>query len=414
VNTWHIITSEYPPDVGGVSDYTQLVADALAHAGDAVHVWCPGTEAVTPRPLPMPTEPASRVEAHRDLGRIRPADLRQVDVQLDAWPGPRRLLVQWVPHGYGYHSMNLWFCLWLAKRARWGDRVELMVHEPYLAFERGPLRHVAMAAVHRLMTVVLLGAASRVWVSIPTWEARLRPYALGRRVAMTWLPIPACLLADERDIAGAMAGATAGEGRVARAGPDADDAVAGRLTPVDNECPLVGHFGTYGPAVATLLEARLPAIMDARERPSMLLLGAGSDAFRRRIAAERPEWADRIQATGHVSAAQLREHIAGCDLFVQPYPDGVSSRRTTAMACLSEGRPVVTTRGHLTEPLWEDTHAVWLADVVDGAGFDAHVSRLLGDAHARRVLGARGLEVYDERFAVRHVVAALRSAPRAA
>ncbi len=39
--TWHIITGEYPPAIGGVSSYTQLVAEGLAAAGDAVHVWCP-------------------------------------------------------------------------------------------------------------------------------------------------------------------------------------------------------------------------------------------------------------------------------------------------------------------------------------------------------------------------------------
>ena len=39
---WHLVTSEYPPDIGGVSDYTAQLARALAGAGDEVHVWCPG------------------------------------------------------------------------------------------------------------------------------------------------------------------------------------------------------------------------------------------------------------------------------------------------------------------------------------------------------------------------------------
>ena len=38
---WHIITGEYPPQPGGVSDYTRLVAEGLAAAGDAVTVWAP-------------------------------------------------------------------------------------------------------------------------------------------------------------------------------------------------------------------------------------------------------------------------------------------------------------------------------------------------------------------------------------
>ena len=88
--------------------------------------------------------------------------------------------------------MNLWFCLWLARRAAQGDKVELMVHEPFIELRWGPLRHIAIAIVHRVMTMVLMLSATKVWVSIPAWESRLRPYALGRRLRIDWLPIPAC------------------------------------------------------------------------------------------------------------------------------------------------------------------------------------------------------------------------------
>src|SRR4051794_40074034 len=90
---WHLITSEYPPHPGGVSDYSLLVARELAVAGDAVEVWCP--------PADGPTPPAPGVTVHRELGHIGPRDLRKVGRLLDAYPQPRRLLVQWVPHGYG-------------------------------------------------------------------------------------------------------------------------------------------------------------------------------------------------------------------------------------------------------------------------------------------------------------------------
>ena len=40
--SWHLITCEYPPDVGGISDHTAQLASGLAAAGDEVHVYCPG------------------------------------------------------------------------------------------------------------------------------------------------------------------------------------------------------------------------------------------------------------------------------------------------------------------------------------------------------------------------------------
>jgi len=378
VSSWHIITSEYPPDVGGVSDYTRQVAEGLARMGDEVHVWCPRAG-----------EPSRvrGVQIHPELGGIRPRDLRRLDALLEPFPAPRRLLVQWVPHGFGYHSMNVWFCLWLAKRAWRGDEIELMIHEPYLEFRRGPVRHALMACVHRLMTIVLLGAARKVWISIPAWERLLRPYALGRTVPMQWLPVPGCVA--ERSAA---------------------SAAAVRLKYVADGQHLIGHFGSYGGAITSLLFERLPHIMEGTVTPSLLLLGAGSERFREALVERHPSWGARVHAAGYLSASDLGAHIAACDLFVQPYPDGITSRRTSAMACLSRGRPVVTTSGHLTEPLWAETRAVEIVEVGDTAAFSASVVSLLVHAHARAELGARGQQVYAERFSVTRIVNVLRAA----
>jgi glycosyltransferase involved in cell wall biosynthesis len=378
VKPWHIITSEYPPDVGGVSDYTRQVAEGLVRMGDEVHVWCP--RAGDPSGM-------HGLHIHPELGSIRPSDLRRLDDRLAEFPAPRRLLVQWVPHGFGYHSMNMWFCLWLARRARRGDEVELMVHEPYLEFRRGPVRHALMACVHRLMTVVLLRSARKVWMSIPAWERLLRPYALGRKVPMRWLPIPGCL-----------------------AEKSAASTAAIRLKYVAGGQHLLGHFGSYGAAITSLLFDRLPQIMDGALTPSLLLLGAGSEQFRDALIAQHPSWSARVHAAGYLSASDLGAHIAACDLFVQPYPDGITSRRTSAMACLSRGRPVVSTSGHLTEPMWAETKAVAIADVTDSAAFSSMVVDLLADEDARAAMSVRGKHVYAERFSVSRIVNALRAA----
>jgi hypothetical protein len=279
--------------------------------------------------------------------------------------------------------MNLWFCLWLASRATRGDLIALMVHEPFVELKRGPVRHIVLALVHRLMTMVLLRAATRVWVAIPAWEPLLRPYAFGRQLPIDWLPIPACLKVP------------GGSGASLRA-----RYVAGAQ-------PLVGHFGSYGQEVSTLLAERLPAIMEDAARPSLLLIGAGSVSFRNALVEQHPAWTERVHATGYVPPADLPAWLDACDLFMQPYPDGITSRRTSAMACLSQARPVVTTSGHLTEALWAESGAVALANVAEPDSFSAAVTRLLEDGDGRRQLGTRGQAVYVERFDITRTINAL-------
>src|SRR5262249_24483488 len=153
--SWHLITGEYPPQPGGVSDYTRLLAAGLAAAGSEVHVWCPSA--------PSPARHRTGVTVHRQLGQLGPSHLARVGRQLDRFPRPRRLLVQWVPHAYGWQSLNVAFCAWLLYRARiCRDDVQVMVHEAFLSFA-GTWRQWAAATVHRFMTLLLLGAARLVW-----------------------------------------------------------------------------------------------------------------------------------------------------------------------------------------------------------------------------------------------------------
>ena len=91
---WHILTGEYPPQRGGVADYTALVAAGLAARGIPAHVWAPPAESTGPEP--------PGVTVHREAGSWSPADLRRLGERLDASPGPRRILVQYTPNAWGY------------------------------------------------------------------------------------------------------------------------------------------------------------------------------------------------------------------------------------------------------------------------------------------------------------------------
>jgi glycosyltransferase involved in cell wall biosynthesis len=377
----HLITSEYPPQPGGVSDYTYQVASGLAAAGEAVHVWCPACGGDTPA--------APGVVVHRELGDFSVPALCRAGRLLNRFGAPRRLLVQWVPHGYSFRSLNLFFCAWLwGRAAARGDVVDLMVHETFLDFPGENWRQTAAAAVHRLMAVTLLNAARRVWVSVPAWEACLRPYALRRRLPFQWLPVFSNIpVVDDA------AGVAAARARYAPPGSF-----------------LLAHFGTYRNDVARLLMAALPGLLEAPCRPAVVLMGRGAESFRAGLVSRHPRLAGRVHATGPLEAADVSRHLSACDAMFQPYPDGVSSRRTTVMVGLLHGMPVVTTAGPRTEPLWAETRAVCLAPVDDVARLVRAAQELLLDERERKRMSNAARAVYHEYFDVRHTLTALRAA----
>jgi glycosyltransferase involved in cell wall biosynthesis len=309
--------------------------------------------------------------------------------QLDQFAAPRRLLVQWVPHGYGYRSMNVPFCLWMLNRAKLhGDHIGVMFHEPFFAFTRQSWKQNAAAVVHRLMTIMLLQAARQVWVSTPAWERMLRPYTLGRKVPFAWLPVPSNIAAADD--------------------PAGISAVRAQYAPPGGS--LVGHFGTYGPSIKETLMAVLPALLAGEKNLAMLLIGRGSEALREELARQHPDMAARLQALSGLEAEDVARHISACDVMLQPYPDGISARRTSAMASLANSRPVVTTAGRFTEPLWAASGAVVLTPDGDAAAMMVAAKRLLNDAAERQRLGDAARALYQSRFDVRDIVAQLRGA----
>ena len=357
---WHILTGEYPPALGGIGDYTAQLATALTSTGDAVTVWTPGST--------LPDRFGYRSEAVLDSA------IRQ---------HPGVILLQYAPNALGARGMNLRFCYWLRDRAREGLDVRVMFHEPYFYFTATrPWRNV-LAAVQRMMARVLLDASKTTYVSTETWRRYLTP---RRGTTLEVLPIPS------------------------NVPPAASSAEPIRSTIAPSAEPIVGHFGTYGEHVEGALLRVLPFISERAPGARFAFIGRGSVEFVSRLHRADAGAAARSWASGAVDANAVSAALRACDVLAQPYPDGITTRRTSAMAGLQHGVPTVTTTGALTEPIWADSRAVALTPVDDPAAFADAVARLVADKTVAQALGRRGAETYERNFSLERTLAVLRAA----
>lgn len=382
---WFIITGEYPPQPGGISDYTRVVATALAAAGDEVEIWTGPLPASIP---PMPDAPG--VAVHRTTDHFGPRALREIGRAIDGLPAGTRIFLQYEPWSFGFKGVNLFFAWFMNRQC--GDRPDLpldvMFHE--VATGGPKLKEYIHGRLTRLMAALVARAAKRVFMSVTVWEPVLRPL-LRREQSPVWLPVPSnAPRATDTERIGALR-------RKLLASVGVEDGTG----------LLVGHFSTFRGDIPKMLCAMLPTIL---ENPAavVLLLGRGGAGFAA-SAGLNAQASRRLVAAGELDLPEIAEHLAACDLLVQPYPDGISSRRTTAMAGLNQGCPIVTNTGHCSDPgVWQKSGAVRLVESVEPVRIAAAAADLMERPEERATLRQRAREFYDERFSVARTVEMLR------
>ena len=162
----------------------------------------------------------------------------------------------------------------------------------------------------------------------------------------------------------------------------------------DHPSRLRGHIAAAANAVAA--RAREPIVLQN--------LGAAPPAL------SGLDASIRFLSPGYLEARELARRLAASDVFLCPFIDGASTRRTTLMAAMQHGLAIVTTQGPRTDDDLRDPAALVLCDPGDPAGFAAAAARLADDPRERTALGAAARRSYEERFDWPVAVACLRTA----
>lgn len=366
---WHILTGEFPPDPGGVSDYTRQVALGLVKTGYPVTVWTGGRDHDS-----LKTE---GVQVNRVLDRYQTSRLKLLEAELIRFDAAT-LLVQYVPHGFGWRAMNLPLTHWISRQAKAGRDVRVMFHEVAFPFVKRPVQHNVLSVAHRWMAWTILRYSPVVYTSTSAWDAILGCYApSGLRTIC--LPIPSNI-------------------------PEADLKAAEdfRRTIVQPffDPSIIGHFGTFGGAIRELALATFKRLLPGGLNRLALLIGRGAQQAALDLQQSVPAAANRIFALENASEKDVAAAVKACDVMLQPYPDGISTRRTSAMAGLANRVAVVTNEGELAEPFWSREGIAAVAASPDPVLLEEQVVRLLADKPIREKQALDGYDAHRRKFSL--------------
>jgi glycosyltransferase involved in cell wall biosynthesis len=293
------------------------------------------------------------------------------DAEVLFWPSERIgagdgiVVLQYNPFSFGRWGFapRLPFDLMLLARRRPRLGVAVMVHEAYVPIDS--VKSLIMGVWQRLQLRAVLASANVVMVTTSSWIPRL-PAGSGA------IPVPVgSNLPDRRDQ------------REARR----------RMLGVGPDTLVLATFGGDHPTrLLDYVVAAANAIVATRA-VILLHLGAGERPLvdlDTRVVLHRP---------GRQSDEEVAADLSAADLYLAPFRDGISTRRTTFIAALQHGLPVVGTDGPNTEAdLRKQTEAIQWAPASDREAFVEAARRLASDEESRTSSATAARAMFDEHF----------------
>ena len=407
-----LLSGEYPPQPGGVGDYTHQLAVALRQRGHAVAVLTIQggrllAYAPPPGAAPGEEEPRQILGAHTGLNwspRCWPAVVAALDQLRPSW-----LHIQYQTGAYNMRP-GINFLPWRLRSLPGRPMVAVTFHDlrvPYLFPKVGPLRqwvNTRLAADSDAVIATNPSDATQLRALIPQPSA-LSPqhFALSAQHSA---------LSTQHSSLSTLPGALSTQ----HSALSTQLALSPQLIPIGSNIPvapppgytpaawrarlgappdtlLVAYFGLLSPSKG--VDLLVEALATLRRPWRLLLVGGGASVpsdlahaqtVRARIAALG--LATRVFETGHAEAAAVSAHLLAADLVALPFRDGASFRRGSLLAALAHGCVVVTTQPADPADAALLAPAAELVPPDDPSALAAALARLAADAPARAARAA--------------------------
>ncbi len=323
-----LLSAEYPPNPGGVGDYTQCLSAALATRIAAIEVWtiragmlCAINPQI-PEQIGLPIAPATWGWSAwgaicAGLQRHKP-DLLHIQYQTGAYHMHPALNL--LPARLGLESHR--------------PQIVVTAHDlfmPYLFPKAGPLRSwVTRRLLEDCDATVVTNLEDFAAI---TGQVQNKPnptvHFVGRiRSTPHIIPIGS---------------------NIAPNPPVGYNRAVWRATlGISPETTLVAYFGLISPTKG--LDVLLDALEQLPANIRVLIVGGDSPApqdrqyaahLRERI--ESPALAGRVLVTGHCTPPDVSAHLLAADIAALPFADGATFRRGSLLAALAHGLPTITT-----------------------------------------------------------------------
>ncbi len=228
--------------------------------------------------------------------------------------GSTAVLIHYVPFLYGRRGVSRFPKLLVKGLHKIGIETTLFVHEPGVPPTRLPW--IPLSIAHKFQLRTLCNHLDHVVTPVPAWLPLLPPGA-------TVFPV----------------GSTLGE-------PEEPFTTGAAL-----EAPVV--FSPFAAGLQWEWIADAVAAIDSD--PGLIILGAERETFRNHPQTS-PFYDSEWDFKGYLPGDEVLSLLSRARCVLAPYVDGLTSRRTSAMATLATGTRLITCKGHLFDPAFDIPH----------------------------------------------------------
>jgi glycosyltransferase involved in cell wall biosynthesis len=363
-----LITGEYPPQQGGVGDFTRELARGLIAAGHTAQVI---TSTVSDRSLVISEGRADEILVRRVVsswGMRCWSEIAEVvkEDRLDV------VNVQYEPAAYAMRvGVNFLPSAWVRRQIK--IPIVTTLHDllvPYLFPKAGPLRWkvVEYLARHSDAVIVTNGEDYARLSNLQPPASNLHAIPIGSNIDPS-------------------------------SASEFDRAVERARWGIQPDVQVIGYFGflNLSKGGSDLMQA-LKALIDAGLPVKLLLIGGrtgSSDPTNAEYAAQIERLIeslgvkDHVTATGYLESPDVSRALSLCNVMVLPYVDGASLRRGSLLAAIAHGKAIVTTEPRYPIEGLQHGESVLYVPPNDPQALAEAVKRALRDAVLRAHLQSK-------------------------